>query len=52
MLVHGATGGIGAALLQLGRLVDLEMYGTAAARGHELVSGLGATPIDYRPPIS
>ena len=29
-----------------GGLVDLEMYGTASSRG-ELVSGLGATPIDY-----
>jgi NADPH:quinone reductase-like Zn-dependent oxidoreductase len=48
VLIHAAAGGIGTALLQLGRLVDLEMYGTASARKHELVSGLGATPIDYR----
>jgi NADPH2:quinone reductase len=48
VLIHGAAGGIGTALLQLGRLVDLEMYGTAAGRKHELVSSLGATPIDYQ----
>ena len=48
VLIHAAAGGIGTALLQLGRLVDLEMYGTASARKHELVSSLGATPIDYR----
>jgi NADPH2:quinone reductase len=33
VLVHGATGGVGSALLQLGRLVGLEMYGTCSARG-------------------
>src|SRR5918994_7196674 len=48
VLIHAAAGGIGTALLQLGRLVDLEMYGTAAGRKHELVSSLGATPIDYQ----
>jgi len=35
-------------MLQLGRLLDLEMYGTASKPEHELVAGLGATPIDYR----
>ncbi|MBN1658261.1 MAG: zinc-binding dehydrogenase [Anaerolineae bacterium] len=48
ILVHGAAGGVGTALLDLGRLAGLEMYGTASARNHELVSALGATPIDYR----
>jgi len=48
ILVHGAAGGIGTALLQLGKLADLEMYGTASKYNHELVSALGATPIDYR----
>ncbi len=48
ILVHGAAGGLGTALLQLGRLAELEMYGTASTNNHELVSALGATPIDYR----
>jgi NADPH2:quinone reductase len=48
ILVHGAAGGIGTALLQLGKLAGLEMYGTASKHNHELVSALGATPIDYR----
>ena len=48
LLVHGAAGGVGTALLELGRLAGLEMYGTASKRNHELVSALGATPIDYR----
>ena len=48
ILVHGAGGGIGTALLQLGKLAGLKMYGTASKYNHELVSSLGATPIDYR----
>ncbi len=48
ILVHGAAGGVGTALLQLGKLAGLEMYGTASRYNHELVSTLGATPIDYR----
>ncbi len=48
ILVHGAAGGVGTALLQLGKEVGLEIYGTASKSKHELVSGLGAIPIDYR----
>lgn len=48
LLVHGAAGGVGTAVLQLGRLIDLEMYGTASAGSLELVADLGATPIDYQ----
>ena len=47
MLVQGAAGGVGSALLELGELAGLEMYGTASAYNHELVFKLGATPIDY-----
>ncbi len=48
VLIHGAAGGVGTALVQLGGLAGLEMYGTASRHNHELVSELGATPIDYR----
>jgi NADPH:quinone reductase-like Zn-dependent oxidoreductase len=48
ILVHGAAGGVGTALLELGGLAGLEMYGTASKYNHELVGSLGATPIDYR----
>jgi NADPH:quinone reductase-like Zn-dependent oxidoreductase len=48
ILVHGAAGGVGTALLQLGKLAGLEMYGTASKYNHEIVSAFGATPIDYR----
>jgi NADPH:quinone reductase-like Zn-dependent oxidoreductase len=47
-LVHGAAGGTGTALLELGKLAGLEMYGTTSKYNHELVSALGGTPIDYR----
>jgi NADPH:quinone reductase len=46
-LIHGAAGGVGSALLQLGRLAGLEMYGTCSSRGAPAVSDLGAVPIDY-----
>lgn len=47
-LVHGAAGGVGTALLQLGHLSDLKIYGTASRKSHQIVSDLGATPIDYQ----
>src|SRR5262247_1219576 len=47
-LIHGAAGGVGSALLQLGRLVGLEMYGTCSARGASAVTDLGGIPIDYQ----
>jgi NADPH:quinone reductase-like Zn-dependent oxidoreductase len=47
VLIHGAAGGVGSALLELGRLADLEMYGTASEHNHDLVYSLGAKPIDY-----
>jgi NADPH2:quinone reductase len=48
VLIHGAAGGVGSALLQLGRLAELQMYGTCSSRGAATVSDLGATPIDYQ----
>lgn len=46
-LIHGAAGGVGTALLQLGRLAGLEMYGTCSSRGATAISDMGAIPIDY-----
>ena len=48
VLIHGAAGGVGTALLQLGRLAGLEMYGTCSSRGASAVSDLGGIPIDYQ----
>ncbi|SRR5581483_227784 len=47
VLIQGAAGGVGTALLQLGRLAGLEMYGTCSARAAAAVSAMGAMPIDY-----
>lgn len=47
-LIHGAAGGVGTALLQLGHLAGLEMYGTCSDRGASVVSALNAVSIDYR----
>jgi NADPH:quinone reductase-like Zn-dependent oxidoreductase len=45
----GAAGGVGTALLQLGKLVNLDkMFGTASAEKHGIVSDLGGIPIDYK----
>jgi len=51
LLVHSAAGGVGTAALQLGRVIGLTMFGTASKAKHELVSALGAVPIDYRTEI-
>ena len=48
VLIDGAAGGVGSALLQLGRLAGLEMYGTCSSRGASAVSDLGGIPIDYQ----
>ena len=48
VLIHGAAGGVGSALLQLGRVAGLEMYGTCSSRGASAVADLGGIPIDYQ----
>jgi NADPH2:quinone reductase len=48
VLIHGAGGAVGTALLELGKLMDLKMYATASKPKHELVASLGGIPIDYR----
>lgn len=47
-LINGASGGVGTALLQLGKLSGLKMFGTASPSKHNLLTELGAFPIDYR----
>ena len=48
ILIHGASGGVGTALLQLGKLSKLDMYGTCSSKGESAVSELGGIPIDYK----
>lgn len=48
VLVHGAAGGVGSALVRLAELAGLDCYGTASGAKHHLVSAQGAVPIDYQ----
>ena len=48
VLVQGAAGALGQALLVLGRMAGLELWGTARSAHASLVRELGGTPIDYQ----
>src|SRR5205823_5660162 len=48
VLVHGAAGRVGTAVLELGALAGVRLYGTASARDRAAVEQLGAVAIDYR----
>src|SRR5262245_36564533 len=48
MLIHGAAGGVGSAMLQLAKLAGVEMYGTCSAAGAAVVRELAGIPIDYK----
>jgi NADPH:quinone reductase-like Zn-dependent oxidoreductase len=48
VLVHGAAGAVGQALLVLGKMAGLELWGTARGMHAPLVRELGAKPIDYQ----
>jgi NADPH:quinone reductase-like Zn-dependent oxidoreductase len=48
VLVHGAAGAVGQALLALGGQAGIELWGTARAEHATLIRELGATPIDYQ----
>lgn len=48
ILIHGASGGVGLAFLQLTALIgDVASWGTASAGNLDLVRDNGAIPIDY-----
>jgi NADPH:quinone reductase-like Zn-dependent oxidoreductase len=48
VLVHGAAGRVGTAVLELGAIAGLRMYGTCSARDRAAVERLGAVAIDYQ----
>ena len=48
VLLIGASGGVGTAFLDLGKLDNLKMYGLASPNKHAALIELGAIPIDYR----
>jgi NADPH:quinone reductase-like Zn-dependent oxidoreductase len=48
VLVHGPAGRVGTAVLELGALAGVRLYGTASARDRPRFERLGAVAIDYR----
>jgi NADPH:quinone reductase-like Zn-dependent oxidoreductase len=48
VLVHGAAGRVGTAVLELGAAAGLRLYGTCSARDRAAVERLGAVAIDYQ----
>ncbi|MFJ2298606.1 quinone oxidoreductase family protein [Oerskovia paurometabola] len=49
VLVHGASGGVGSAAVQIAKALGARVVGTASERNHGYVRGLGATPVAYGP---
>jgi NADPH:quinone reductase-like Zn-dependent oxidoreductase len=47
VLIIGASGGVGTAFMQLGKLACLQMFGLASASKHAALLEYGVTPIDY-----
>ncbi len=47
VLITGASGGMGTALLELGKLAGLKMYGTASKSKHDILNQFSCAPIDY-----
>src|SRR5215468_5838673 len=48
VLVQGAAGAVGQALLVLGKIAGLELWGTARGEHAPLIRELGGMPIDYQ----
>ena len=48
VLLHGAAGRVGTAVVELAASAGLQVYGTASARDRGAVERLGAVAIDYR----
>ena len=47
ILVHGASGGVGAAMVQIAVALQCEVWGTCSSRNNEYLRSLGAKPLDY-----
>jgi NADPH2:quinone reductase len=47
VLIHGASGAVGASAIQQARLLDARVIGTASVRNFALVESLGAQPVAY-----
>lgn len=47
VFVHGMSGGVGHALMQLCQIQGAKVSGTASKRKHEAITKLGGTPFEY-----
>lgn len=52
VLVHGASGGVGAMVVQLARMRGARVVGTASSGNHEHLVALGALPVTYGPGLA
>ena len=50
LLIHGAGGAVGTAMLQLAKDMGIAAFGTDMPTKHDLIRSLGATPIDADAP--
>ncbi|TFL16643.1 medium chain dehydrogenase/reductase family protein [Jannaschia formosa] len=50
LLIHGAGGAVGTAMLQLARDAGIAAFGTDVAAKHDLIRSLGATPLEADAP--
>ncbi|KZY67763.1 oxidoreductase, partial [Oleiphilus sp. HI0065] len=47
ILIHGAGGAVGTAMLQLAKQLGAKVYGSGSKSKHSLIESLGAIPVDY-----
>jgi len=47
VLLHGASGGVGSAAVQIARALGARVVGTASPTNHDYLRELGATPVAY-----
>ena len=48
VLITGASGGVGTALMDIGKMEDLILYGTASVNKHKALENFNATLIDHK----
>lgn len=51
VLIHGASGGVGAAQVQIAMALGCSVWGTCSPKNAEYVRSLGAEPVDYSRPL-
>ncbi|HLK01839.1 MAG TPA: NADP-dependent oxidoreductase [Streptosporangiaceae bacterium] len=52
LLVHAAAGGVGSMAVQLGRIREAVVVGTASPRNHEYLRSMDAIPVTYGPGLA